>query len=232
VTPVRRSSAPHGGRPMFGAVVRPARAVAPPLCVALLAAFVVGLLSTGHAAAGGLRPVAAGTFSLSAPASSTGRAQGDVARALSAFAAPGSGRRVPAASRTEVRLSLHRWVRPNGGPLTSSFGMRWGRMHEGIDLAGPYGSPILAATAGCITYAGPMAGYGEVMQISDWDGTQTVYGHMSSFVRHSGCVKPGEVIARVGSGGDATGPHLHFEVRVGGSPVDPIRFLAKRGLLV
>ena len=90
----------------------------------------------------------------------------------------------------------------------------------------------MAATAGCITYAGPMSGYGEVMQIRDWDGTETVYGHMSSFVRTSGCVKAGEVIARVGSAGDATGPHLHFEVRVGGVPVNPIAFLAKRGLYI
>jgi murein DD-endopeptidase MepM/ murein hydrolase activator NlpD len=126
----------------------------------------------------------------------------------------------------------HRWERPFWGPLTSPFGMRWGRLHAGIDLGGPYGAPIVAATDGCISYAGPMAGYGEVMMINDWDGTETVYGHMSSFVRTSGCVSAGETIARIGSAGDATGPHLHFEVRVGGVPVDPVPFLAQRGVRI
>jgi murein DD-endopeptidase MepM/ murein hydrolase activator NlpD len=70
------------------------------------------------------------------------------------------------------------------------------------------------------------------MMINDWDGTETVYGHMSSFVRTSGCVSAGETIARIGSAGDATGPHLHFEVRVGGVPVDPVPFLAQRGVRI
>lgn len=135
-------------------------------------------------------------------------------------------------TRSSPRAPLHRWVRPNWGPLTSGFGYRWGRLHAGIDIAGPYGSTIVAATDGCITYAGPEAGYGEVMMISDWDGTETVYGHMSAFLRHSGCVHAGTPIAEVGSAGDATGPHLHFEVRIGGTPIDPIPFLAKRGVYV
>jgi murein DD-endopeptidase MepM/ murein hydrolase activator NlpD len=70
------------------------------------------------------------------------------------------------------------------------------------------------------------------MKITDWDGTETVYGHMSSFVRTSGCVKAGTVIARVGAAGDATGPHLHFEIHVGGQPVDPRAFLARHGLYI
>ena len=135
-------------------------------------------------------------------------------------------------TRSLPRAPLHRWVRPNWGPLTSGFGYRWGRLHAGIDIAGPYGSTIVAATDGCITYAGPQAGYGEVMMISDWDGTETVYGHMSAFLRHSGCVHAGTPIAEVGSAGDATGPHLHFEVRIGGTPINPIPFLAKRGVWV
>jgi murein DD-endopeptidase MepM/ murein hydrolase activator NlpD len=126
----------------------------------------------------------------------------------------------------------HRWVRPSGGPLTSPFGYRWGRMHKGIDLGAPYGSPIYAATDGVISYAGPRAGYGHVMVIRDWDGTETVYGHMSAFVRRSGRVHAGDLIARVGSAGDATGPHLHFEVRIGGVPINPLPFLRKRGLYI
>jgi murein DD-endopeptidase MepM/ murein hydrolase activator NlpD len=154
----------------------------------------------------------------------------EVAAALEAL---DSHRRTPArSSRSDPRIPLHLWVRPNAGPLTSPFGMRWGRLHAGLDLAGPYGSPILAATDGCITYAGPETGYGEVMKITDWDGTETWYGHMSVFVQRSGCVKAGEVIARVGAAGDATGAHLHFEVHVGGTPIDPRPFLAKRGIYV
>ena len=147
------------------------------------------------------------------------------------------------ASRDEVRSTVvprpkrpaapsHRWVRPSGGPLTSSFGHRWGRMHKGIDLGASYGAPIYAATDGVITYAGPEGGYGRLIIIRDWDGTETAYGHMSSFVRTSGRVRAGEVIARVGSAGDATGPHLHFEVRIHGVQVDPQAFLRKRDVYV
>lgn len=126
----------------------------------------------------------------------------------------------------------HRWVRPSGGPLTSSFGPRWGRMHKGIDLGAGWGAPIYAATDGVITYAGPEGGYGRLIIIRDWDGTETAYGHMSSFVRTSGRVRAGDVIARVGAAGDATGPHLHFEVRINGVEVDPRAFLRKRGVYV
>jgi murein DD-endopeptidase MepM/ murein hydrolase activator NlpD len=163
--------------------------------------------------------------------------QPDITRALGVFGfstkppAPAPAAK-PRVTRSKPRAPLHRWVRPNWGPLTSGFGYRWGRLHAGIDIAGPYGSTIVAATDGCISYAGPESGYGEVMRITDWDGTQTVYGHMSAFLRHSGCVKAGTPIARVGSAGDATGPHLHFEVRIGGTPVNPIPFLARRGVYV
>jgi murein DD-endopeptidase MepM/ murein hydrolase activator NlpD len=127
----------------------------------------------------------------------------------------------------------HRWVRPNYGGLSSPFAMRWGRMHEGIDLAGGYGSQIVAAVEGTVLYAGPESGYGRVVKILDWDGTQTWYGHMSKFLVKAGDhVAAGQPIALVGAAGDATGPHLHFEVRVGGVPVDPIPFLAARGVRI
>jgi len=138
-----------------------------------------------------------------------------------------------AAAKAEAdRLAkLHRWVRPNYGSLSSPFSMRWGRMHNGIDLAGRYGSPILAATAGTVLYAGPESGYGEVLKIQDWDGTQTWYGHMSKFLVKAGDkVTPGQEVALVGAAGDATGPHLHFEVRINGNPVNPVPFLAARGI--
>jgi murein DD-endopeptidase MepM/ murein hydrolase activator NlpD len=110
--------------------------------------------------------------------------------------------------------------------------MRWGTMHPGIDLAGPYGSPIMAATDGCITFAAYDGGYGNAIKIRDWDGTETLYGHMSAFVKTSGCVHAGDVIGREGSTGFSTGPHLHFEVHVDGVTIDPIPFLAKRGVKI
>jgi murein DD-endopeptidase MepM/ murein hydrolase activator NlpD len=139
-----------------------------------------------------------------------------------------------AAKAEHARIAkLHSWVRPNDGALSSPFAMRWGRMHKGIDLAGGYGSPIFAAAGGTVAYAGAESGYGRVVKIVDWDGTQTWYGHMSQFLVNGGDhVTPGQEIALVGAAGDATGPHLHFEVRVDGAPVDPIPFLAARGVHV
>ena len=215
----------------------PHRAVAPAVLSSVAA--VVGLvIATGATAEArslaGTRPVA-----VSAASDVAGQArvsQADIAKAMAAVSPPErhASRGDHRASRGSHRGPLHRWVRPNYGPLTSPFGYRWGRLHAGIDIAGPYGSPILAATDGCISYAGPEAGYGEVMKITDWDGTETLYGHMSSFVRTSGCVKAGQVIARVGAAGDATGAHLHFEVHlaVGGAPINPIPFMAKRGVYI
>jgi len=134
------------------------------------------------------------------------------------------------ASRSQHRAPLHRWVRPDIGPLSSPFGYRWGTLHPGDDLAGPYGSAILAATDGCIEEAGYDGGYGNRILIRDWDGTETLYGHMASFVRTSGCVTAGTVIGREGSTGYSTGPHLHFEVHVHGVTIDPLPFMAARGV--
>jgi murein DD-endopeptidase MepM/ murein hydrolase activator NlpD len=204
------------------------------------------VIATGHpvaAVGSGAAASTASVFGDRTPVTPTGSAAlADGTQVRQALGALGVGvpdsRRAARASRSAPRTPLHPnrpahiWVRPNSGPLTSPFGYRWGRLHAGIDLAGPYGSPILAATDGCITYAGPESGYGEVMKITDWDGTETVYGHMSAFVRTSGCVKAGQVIARVGAAGDATGAHLHFEVHISGAPVNPISFLAKRHLYI
>jgi murein DD-endopeptidase MepM/ murein hydrolase activator NlpD len=146
-----------------------------------------------------------------------------------ATAAPGR------ATRSAARRPLGSgWVRPAGGPLTSGFGYRWGKLHKGIDLGAPYGSPIYAAAAGVVTYAGPESGYGRLVTIRHADGTVTAYGHMSRIATHAGArVAAGEVIAYVGSEGHSTGPHLHFEVRIGGTvPIDPLPFLRARGVRI
>jgi murein DD-endopeptidase MepM/ murein hydrolase activator NlpD len=114
---------------------------------------------------------------------------------------------------------------PLSGPITSRFGQRWGRMHEGIDLGVPTGRPIGSAAPGRVTYAGWMSGYGNTVMV-DHGSLVTLYGHQSRIAVHVGqSVARGQVIGYVGSTGNSTGPHLHFEVRVGGTPKDPLRYL-------
>ncbi len=142
---------------------------------------------------------------------------------------PATARPAARASRDAARPA-RTWVLPAHGPLSSLFGMRWGRMHEGIDIAAGYDAPIVAATDGTLAFAGWESGYGRLIVIRDWDGTETRYGHMSRFARTGGTVHAGDVIGYVGATGDATGPHLHFEVRIGGSPVNPLTFLRQHGV--
>ena len=112
------------------------------------------------------------------------------------------------------------------GPVTSPFGMRWGRMHEGIDIAAPTGTAIRAAAGGSVIYAGWLGGYGNLVVIDHGNGLATAYGHQSSVAVATGqAVSQGQTIGYVGSTGHSTGPHLHFEVRVNGVPVDPLGYL-------
>jgi murein DD-endopeptidase MepM/ murein hydrolase activator NlpD len=115
---------------------------------------------------------------------------------------------------------------PVNGVLTSGFGPRWGRMHEGIDIGASSGTPIRAAAAGRIIYAGyNSGGYGNLTIIDHGNGLSTAYAHQSAIYVSGGSVSQGTVIGAVGSTGSSTGPHLHFEVRVNGSPVDPLGYL-------
>jgi murein DD-endopeptidase MepM/ murein hydrolase activator NlpD len=121
-----------------------------------------------------------------------------------------------------------RW--PLAAPrLTSPFGRRWGRVHEGIDMAAPIGTPVYAAAAGVVAYAGDrVRGYGNMVVIRHNDGMVTVYAHNSVLLVHGGdVVAAGQEIARVGDTGRSTGAHLHFEVRRGGDPQDPMPFLPR-----
>jgi murein DD-endopeptidase MepM/ murein hydrolase activator NlpD len=115
---------------------------------------------------------------------------------------------------------------PVSGPVTSGFGMRWGRMHEGIDIAVPSGTPVGAAAAGTVIYAGWLGGYGNLVVVDHGGGLSTAYGHNSSLAVSVGQqVGQGQVIAYSGSTGHSTGPHVHFEVRVNGTAVDPLGYL-------
>ena len=114
---------------------------------------------------------------------------------------------------------------PVSGPVVSGFGPRWGRMHEGIDIAVPNGTAVHAAAGGTIIYAGGMGGYGNIVVIDHGNGLATAYAHLSAIWVGGGSVSQGQAIAASGCTGHCLGPHLHFEVRVNGSPVDPLGYL-------
>jgi murein DD-endopeptidase MepM/ murein hydrolase activator NlpD len=118
------------------------------------------------------------------------------------------------------------FIWPVEGPVVSGFGMRWGRMHEGIDIAAPAGTPVGAAASGTVIYAGWLGGYGNLVVLDHGSGLATAYAHASAILVQVGRgVSQGETISLVGSTGHATGPHLHFEVRVNGLAVDPLGYL-------
>jgi murein DD-endopeptidase MepM/ murein hydrolase activator NlpD len=123
------------------------------------------------------------------------------------------------------------FIWPAEGTLTSKFGRRWGKMHKGIDIAGPVGTPINAAADGTVVVAGWQSGYGNLVEIRHSDGTTTRYGHNSQLSVTAGqTVRQGQQVARMGSTGHSTGPHLHFEIRPsGGSAVNPMAHLPSNG---
>ncbi len=135
------------------------------------------------------------------------------------------GHPVPSHRTGETNISFT-W--PAAGTLTSRFGRRWGRMHQGIDIAGPAGTPIQAAADGTIVRAGwHSGGYGNFIEIKHSDGTITRYGHNSSLLVSVGqVVRQGQQIAAMGSTGRSTGSHLHFEIRPSsGNAINPVALL-------
>jgi murein DD-endopeptidase MepM/ murein hydrolase activator NlpD len=117
-------------------------------------------------------------------------------------------------------------VWPVHGTLTSGFGPRWGRMHEGLDIAGGSGTPIAAAATGTVISAGWSGGYGQLVVLDHGNGLSTAYAHLSSIAVSAGQTVPqGSVVGGMGTTGSSTGVHLHFEVRVNGSAVDPLGYL-------
>lgn len=123
-------------------------------------------------------------------------------------------------------------VRPTGGPITSGFGQRYHpilhytRLHAGIDFGGGYGAAVYSAGTGTVIAAGTRGGYGNCIVIDHGNGMSTLYGHLSRIMVSAGqTVGSHQRIGSIGSSGLATGPHLHFEVRINGSPVNPLRYL-------
>ena len=141
-----------------------------------------------------------------------------------------------------IQASRYRYQFPGGGSgamiwpiygeITSEYGWRThpiygdSRYHSGMDIAGDYGDPIVAAAAGIVTYSGWISGYGYAVIIDHGGGISTLYGHNEALAVGEGqTVSQGQVIAYCGSTGNSTGPHCHFEVREGGEPVDPMGYL-------
>ena len=135
----------------------------------------------------------------------------------------------------EAQLQRPLFALPTHGIFTSGFGYRWGALHDGVDLAGPIGTPIYAASDGIVKEAGyTNSGYGAWVLLQHADGTVTRYGHISSWnVQVGQRVFAGDQIGAIGNRGNSTGPHLHFSVLLGGNnPTDPVAWLAARGINV
>ncbi|QXG75362.1 M23 family metallopeptidase [Modestobacter sp. L9-4] len=157
------------------------------------------------------------------------RVQADADRVAS-DAAVAAAAAAAEAARPEAVLPVQ------GARLTSGFGMRWGTLHAGIDFAAPIGTPEYAAMDGVVVRAGAASGFGLAVYIQHENGDVTVYGHMQEILVAEGQrVHAGDTIALLGNRGQSTGPHLHFEVHVGGiegTRVDPVPWLQERGVTV
>jgi murein DD-endopeptidase MepM/ murein hydrolase activator NlpD len=138
----------------------------------------------------------------------------------------GAGPRAFAPGAGPVRRGSGRLIWPVNGTFTSPFGMRWGRLHAGIDIAAPSGTPIRAADSGRVVLLGFTGGYGNYTCVQHTSSMSTCYAHQSGYATSSGAgVRQGQVIGYVGNTGHSFGAHLHFEVRINGSPVDPMGYL-------
>lgn len=146
--------------------------------------------------------------------------------------------KAPAARRTvrATRAARPEWTSPVRARVVSPFGRRWGRMHEGIDLDASYGARVRAVGDGTVLGAGYLAsesGYGIIVLVRHQGGAVSAYAHLSKALVHAGeRVRAGEVIGKVGNTGHSFGAHLHFEIRVGGTQVNPVTWLRKRGVRV
>ena len=129
-------------------------------------------------------------------------------------------------------LSALPTIQPAIGYFTSGFGVRTSpiggsvKMHEGLDIANRPGTPIRAPAEGTVSFAGTKSGYGNVVMINHGYGLETLYGHTRKILVHVGQkVMRGQTIALMGSTGRSTGPHVHYEVRIHGTPVDPLSYI-------
>jgi len=166
---------------------------------------------------------------VSAEVAALGREEASLTALIRARQLPPDAADTPAASANApaAKVSGSGLAWPANGTLTSGFGYRWGALHAGIDIANNVGTPIRAAKSGTVIVAGwNDGGYGNWVIIDHGGGFSTLYGHMSRIRTSEGTrVGQGDLIGDMGSTGNSTGPHLHFETRVNGNPQDPTRYL-------
>lgn len=135
----------------------------------------------------------------------------------------------PAGGQATLGGRFRGFLWPARGAFTSGYGVRYHpifrirRMHSGVDIASPRGAPVAAAWDGTVLYTGWFGGYGKIVILDHGDGLSTLYAHLSAILTRPGTrVRKGQIIGRVGSTGFSTGPHVHFEIRVNGTPVNPV----------
>jgi murein DD-endopeptidase MepM/ murein hydrolase activator NlpD len=229
-----------------------ARRPAAYLAAALVGATGLGLFAAGVHAAEGTDVAESSSVSVAAELGLAGGAQpvpeADATARLGELAASRTARQAEQAAAAQAQAEADRLAavaiaeaaRPDavlpvdGARLSSGFGSRWGRLHAGLDFAAPIGTPEKAAMDGVVLEAGPAGGYGLAVFIQHDNGDVTVYGHMEEILVSAGqVVRAGDTIALLGNRGHSTGPHLHFEVRLGGpngEKVDPLPYLRERGV--
>ncbi len=181
--------------------------------------------------------LATGSVDVATAASTSARAAAATAAKKAAQEAAQTAAKKAAAKKAAEAAALakaRRWVAPLAGyTLTSGYGMRWGKMHPGQDLATPVGTPVHALSSGTVVFAGwDSTGYGRLLKIRYWDGTVSWMAHNSRIEVSAGAtVSPGQVVARSGNSGHSTGPHVHLEIHPGdGKPVAPMSWLTARGV--
>lgn len=162
---------------------------------------------------------------LAAVRSSRTKLEGDLAE-LEAAAARVTGQLQGMAPSGPIKHGSGQLIWPVNGPVVSPFGQRWGRLHAGVDIAVPAGTPIRAADGGNVVLAAWTGGYGNYVCIQHTGSLSTCYAHLSAYATSSGAsVRQGQVIGSIGCTGHCFGDHLHFETRINGSPVDPMGYL-------
>lgn len=130
-------------------------------------------------------------------------------------------------NRANIVRGMFEW--PYRGTVTSHFGERWGRNHYGLDISAKIGTEVRAAAQGKVIYVGQLGGYGNLVLIKHKKDFYTAYAHNSKFkVKKGKKVKQGQVVALSGNTGKSTGPHIHFEIRKGADPQDPLPYLPRR----
>lgn len=136
---------------------------------------------------------------------------------------PGATKKIETSTKSIKGITF---TYPVNARITSHFGSRWGTTHKGTDFGVPIGTEVRAAAAGTVSYSGNMSGFGKLIIIDHGNGVTTYYAHNSVLLAKVGQkVKQGEIITKSGNTGRSTGPHLHFEIRISGTSVDPIKYL-------